>query len=65
MNMSDMYTRQIVNQIYIAQLYRNAEKYRLLRDSRVPGTLVSAGTKRKLMLIAMLGSVVIATLASS
>ena len=65
MNMSDMYTRQIVNQIYIAQLYRNAEKYRLLRDSRVPGTPFSAGTKRKLMLIALLGSFVIATLASS
>jgi hypothetical protein len=70
MNTLDMYTRQIINQIYIAQLYRNAENYRLLRDSQSSGTPVSARARRKRMLIAfvaiaLFGSFLVASLASS
>jgi len=52
-NTSDMYTRQIVNQIYIAQLYRNADNYRLLRESKSAGIPRRAWEKSRLLWVVL------------
>ena len=55
MNMLDMYTREIVNQIYIAKLHRSAHDRRLRRDAnsaRVP--LPAQGKRRRVLVVSLL-----------
>ena len=54
MNMLDMYTREIVNQIYIAKLHRSAHDRRLLRDANSTRVPLPAQGKRRLVLVVSL-----------
>lgn len=55
MNMLDMYTREIVNQLYIAELHRSAHNRLLLQDStsaRIP--LLARGKRRFVLVVSLL-----------